>query len=904
MSTRQRSLREARHVDKSGYLGSDERFYEQSYDAYVPSDELADIVRDALQVAASAWQIKRVGVWSHVVAGADPDGPQLPVQGWKIHLSATESNCRKILGVVAGLALEHRLLFKFANDINTMRLMTSKRWPRGGSGKFITVYPVDTVQFRQFIDVLHDALEHEIGSYILSDRRYKACRCLYYRYGGIRQIKRLDYMGQQVPMLVSPSGEHVPDLRRPYFDVPSWEQDPFPADDDDGSMTLACGRYSIQSALGFSNTGGVYHAVDSHSGRDVVIKEARPHVELHGQGADATDRLKREQRNLELLSAVGVSPAVLDTFWDWENFYLVEEKLDAYDLREVMLKHSPLLKARPALEDSEAFYASYVAIFTALLAAVQRAHEAGIVIGDISPPNILVSRTDMSVRIIDLEAAFLADSDESDDIHTPGFRRIMKGRRKASTFEDDAYAAAAVMLYSMFPIVAMAYIRDDLMETVLPTVLADIGWQSTPVGTVIQGLASGSLSLAQAQECLRQPASISAPYPASTRPYPQAGEVVRRLAAYIKRHARMQADRTLFPVDPFSAHTNTASLGFGAAGVVHALAFTGHALGEEAAGRYRRESKALDRNAMPPGFLTGLAGLAWVALEAGDIELAAAHLDAANRAPLASAHHSLYYGIAGIGLANLAMYLAIPQAGYLEQALAHAATLRASAIHTERGVHWQDQGGTRIGLGYGQAGVALFLLRLSQVTSDTAWHELGRQALQHDLSYGFELEPGVTTFPCAPEEVNTYEPYIEQGTAGIAKVAIRYGLWDDVDRLLLDVHRKYSGFCGLIYGLAGMLDVFVDAFHYSGDVRYRELAARPYQGICDLYLMHEDEASAVPGENLFRVSFDHATGMAGVMQVLHRYERNLPDTFFLDVLDAPRRAEAEALTAAAEPTVA
>jgi hypothetical protein len=49
--------------------------------------------------------------------------------------------------------------------------------------------------------------------------------------------------------------------------------------------------------------------------------------------------------------------------------------------------------------------------------------------------------------------------------------------------------------------------------------------------------------------------------------------------------------------------------------------------------------------------------------------------------------------------------------------------------------------------------------------------------------------------------------------------------------------------------------------------------------------MHDGDASAVPGENLFRISFDYATGIAGVMRTLHRYQHDLPDDLLLDQLD-------------------
>lgn len=886
MSARQRSLREARHMDKAAYVGGDERFYELSYNQYRPSEDFRSIVEAEIEAAGRAWTIHRIGVWSHLATHGDPVAGNLPPQGWKIHVSATQENCQRLLRTVTRMALAERVKFKFANDMNTMRMMSSKRWPRGGSGKFITLYPLDLAVFTRFIEQLHGALKDEDGSYILSDRRYKDCRCLYYRYGGMRQVYRLDFIGQKVPMLVAPDGSHVPDLRNPYFEVPAWETDPFPSEDDPGEMTLKEGRYQVQAALGFSNTGGVYLALDQVTGEEVVIKEARPHVEMHGEGLDATSRLARERRNLELLGPVGASPRCLDAFTDWENSYLVEERLDAFDLRELMLKHSPLMKARPSARDGSDYYGMCVTIFTGLLRAVDRAHKVGVVIGDISPSNIMVDRSNMRVRLIDLEAAFLDGSDEWDDIHTPGFRRIMKGRKRASCFRDDRYATAVVMFYCLFPLMAMAYIRTDLFQKVLPVMMEDIGWQHTPVAEVIQALVDDRIGLEEAAQLLQQPATLQAPFSSPQRPLPAPRQCIRRLLAFMDAHSRLQPERTLFPLDPFSHSTNTMSLGLGATGVIHAFHGVGHQPSPAVMERYAQELQALDRTSLPPGFLTGLAGIAWSALLRGEVELARSLLDSADGSDLLHAHHSLYHGMAGIGMAHLAMHHATGLPGHLDRALSLARRLADTVHHGERGAYWQDEGGVRIGMGYGQAGVALFLLRLSQLSGDPAWRVLGEQALRHDLSYGFELETGVTTFPSSPEEVNTYEPYLEQGTAGIAKVAIRYGLWQDVNRLVDDFHRKYSGFCGLLYGLSGMLDVFVDAHLYSGDPRYLQMAERPYQGIVDLYLFEEEEGmAAVPGENLFRISFDHGTGIAGVIRALHRYDTLAPDEFFLDALD-------------------
>nr|WP_180165158.1 class III lanthionine synthetase LanKC [Stenotrophomonas sp. SbOxS2]NYT98078.1 protein kinase/lanthionine synthetase C family protein [Stenotrophomonas sp. SbOxS2] len=887
MSAGNPTLRELRHVDKINFISSDERFYEPNYDHYKPSDELASLVYPLLAAHGRGWDIRRIGVWSHVVPPVGSGVPMLPAQGWKIHLSAIEENCKAILSSVAEILLPRDVQFKFANDCRTMRMMTSKRWPRGGSGKFITIYPRTESEFKELIELLYQEVGSNIGSYILSDRRYKDSRCIYYRYGGIIQVSRLDFMGRMIPMLVSPEGDHIADRRTPYFETPPWAEDPFPLEDEDaGEMTLKDGRYLIESALGFSNTGGVYLAKDVTSGQQVVIKEARPHVELYENGGDATTRLKREMGNLNILSPLGVAPAVLDSFWDWENFYMVEEHFDAHDMRQIMLQFSPLMTVRPTAEDSQKFYEMYRTIFTNIFRAVDTAHGAGIVIGDLSPPNILVEKQSLEVRLIDLEAAFQPALGESDDIHTPGFRSKIKSRVKVSSVEDDLYAVAAIMMYSMFPIVAMAYVRDDLFDDVLPRIIRDMGWEGTPVLGLIRDLAQGRIDLRQAENRLHQSALVVEPYGARQSALDPVADLVKRLSRFVQSNYRLEPKYTLFPCDPFALSTNAGGLGFGSSGVIYALTRSGNVVPDEALERHFLEIAGLNQRNTAPGVLTGLAGIGWAHLAIGHNTVGLGFVDMANASRRVKGQVSLYYGAAGIGMANLAAFVASKSQEYLDAALDLAVELSASALRSERGIFWEGDGAVRIGFGYGQSGVALFLLRLSQVTGDPQWKSMGASALAYDLSHGYELEPGITTFAAAPTGVSTYEPYVEQGTAGIIKVAIRYGQWDVVDSLVMDLYRKYSGFPGLIYGLAGLIDTLVDAYVYSGDPKYLDLANRPYEGLTELYVFGDDDTAMIPGENLFRISCDYATGMSGAIRALHRLSSPHPDDFCLDILDA------------------
>lgn len=138
------------------------------------------------------------------------------------------------------------------------------------------------------------------------------------------------------------------------------------------------------------------------------------------------------------------------------------------------------------------------------------------------------------------------------------------------------------------------------------------------------------------------------------------------------------------------------------------------------------------------------------------------------------------------------------------------------------------------------------------------------------------------SFPRAPGEP-TVVPYLEEGSAGIAKIAIRYGMWDErLQKILADVHRKYSGFVGLLYGLGSFVDVLTDAYVFSNDVKYAEMAMRPVTGIRDLYLLERSEGWATPGDNLFRVSCEYATGVAAVLRALHRFTHHDEADFTLD----------------------
>lgn len=877
-------LRDARHLDKFMFTLMDETFYEPVETLYRPLQDYRVAVDDLIKKLALDWTIDRDGFWFFVHPDYDFD---IPAQGWKIHVSATIENAVSILKRTARVLFERGVPFKFALDKNVLATMSSKRWARGGSGKFITIYPLDLSSFKSLLDELYTELHDDEGPYILSDKRYKDCRVLYYRYGGLRRTVQTDIKGEKVLVLVSPDGKVVPDVRTPYFALPPWVSDPFPTEKTERKEIVLNNRFRVKKAISFSNSGGVYLADDRETGKEVIVKEARAHTAMDDRGNDAVKLLKKEHELLAWLRGTNVAPEPLDAFEAWENFFVAEEYLDGVDIREIMLTQTPLMLVQPSLDDSKEYYELCRRTLKAFAHAVALLHQKGIVFGDLNAKNIRIDPATHAVRLIDFEGAFKPESDQPTYLFTPGFKSVASIRKNTQGFEDDLFALASNMLYMLFPIAALSTLRGDLFEVVLKTILHDVGWSQTEVFNVVNGLTRNEITPARACELLDKPAPINPPRFDSEIDTAFCTKITQELGRFILANIRPDRDDALFPADPFIHRTNPLGLGFGASGVLYTLKRCGFEVPQSATDWLEQRLDQLHPRDLPPGLLTGAAGIAWSLWELEFEDRALAMMRIANESTLLKTHHSYLYGMAGVGMANLHFHLRTKRPEYLALANELGDALLRSAKENERGIYWEHDGLLHLGYGYGQSGVALFFLRLYQVTGNEKFLYEGQRALEFDLSYGEEREQGVLSFPRAPGDP-TVVPYLEEGSAGIAKVALRYGLWDTrLEKILADSYRKYAGFVGLLYGLGSFVEVLTDAFRASNDLKFLAMAQRPIAGIRDLYLIKQPNGWATPGDNLFRISCDYATGIAGVMRTLHRFTQLDEADFVLDEIGVP-----------------
>ncbi len=384
--------------------------YFESVSNYRITPEYAAVLQS---VVTDGWTIVREGYW----LGAFNSGSS-PPQGFKIHVSTVPAHAVHVLRLVASACVQRGFRFKVAADPLLLHVLNSRTFDPGSSGKFMTIYPPTTAEFSAFIEDLYDATKDQghTGPYILSDRRYKDSKILYYRYGGFANLQRLSIDGTKIPMIVSPTGEQVPDIRAPFFQLPHWVPDPFvDAFVERRAEPILRGRYRVDAALHNSNSGGLYAGTDLLTGEPVIIKEARPHTAPWSDGAitlDACRFLEREWTILNRLQQLNCIPRVIDFFTEWEHSFLVEQPIQATTFWHYWTDPGNVVFPYVARPDRMAtFVAKFRTAAASLIDVVEAVHEAGVIIGDLSPHNVLLEEGTFKMWLIDFESAIVAGHD-------------------------------------------------------------------------------------------------------------------------------------------------------------------------------------------------------------------------------------------------------------------------------------------------------------------------------------------------------------------------------------------------------------------------------------------------------------------------------------------------------------
>ncbi|MER6361378.1 lanthionine synthetase LanC family protein [Kitasatospora sp. NPDC001527] len=430
---------------------------------------------DARTDGQVGWRVAVEGFW----CTARPSAGELPDEGWKLHVSAASTVGGAVLAAVTEVLAEDPCAFKFAAGPAQLHQLNSRNSDRGSAGKFITVYPGGEAQFRRLAAALHRATDGLPGPVVLSDRPYRPGSLVHYRYGAIAARAELGNDGGYRSMLRGPGGERVEDVRGAAYRCPPWARDPLAVDEPEGSGggdegsgggagaagaragavagygaasgyrpgagrpapkrrrgsggVLLAGRYVVTGAIRHGAKGGVFLGRDTDGGAEVVVKQARAHIEVDRAGTDARAALRHEAALLARLEGQGLAPRPVELVEQDDSLFLVQERIAGQPL-------GSWVAARLRRDGSpDVDWAEAGPMAHALLDLVEQVHEQGLVLRDLSPGNVLV-QPDGSLRLVDLELAAEAGS-RAGSAGTPGYRAPEQGPGRLALVGGDGAAA-------------------------------------------------------------------------------------------------------------------------------------------------------------------------------------------------------------------------------------------------------------------------------------------------------------------------------------------------------------------------------------------------------------------------------------------------------------------------------
>ncbi|MGW6985219.1 class IV lanthionine synthetase LanL [Streptomyces sp. NPDC054932] len=798
-------------------------------DASADSLLLLDVARAVMsRCGGHRWTLQPTESWCF----ARPPGRTVRRKhGWKLHVSATPLSAALVLARSAEVLTRRTASFKFAVDLDRVTRLGDVWHDRGTGGKFITVYPEDDDHFRVLAGELDSATAGLSGPRILSDRPVRPGSLVFFRYGQFTGDTVLTDDGVLEPWMTGPDGSRIKDERAAGFVFPPWAAYPFPGGPDApataAAPVLLGGRFKVLRAVRHANKGGVYRAVDERTGREVIVKHARAHVGARLDGTDVRDRLRDEARMLERLAPLGVTPGRLHLFEEQGDLFLAEELVPGQTLHQWQSA-----RAREGGPDPD----EAAAMVSRVVTLLRTVHEAGFVIRDFKPHNVMVTPAG-EVRLIDTEYVTEAGQERA-PAYTRGFAapEVRALGLHASPAESARVAGPEADRFSL------GVVLFSLLTDLDPRWAA--GWSDgvgpppdaqrplplialchpplAPYGELIDGLTrtdpGARWTLPHALSWLagpngtgtRPPAEAPAPAPAPAATLRAALPPYRPAAmdwllddgiAHLRR--TMTPWRTaLWPAPERNVpHSDPCNTWNGAAGVLATLTHAARVRGDAAllttvgeAARWLDE-RLFGADRLLPGLCFGRSGTAWALHDAagllGDTAMAGRAIALALQLPIRWPSPDFTHGLSGAGTAYLHLWRATDDERLLDAAFARADAVLDAADRTNGEWTWPTShdtdsalaGAHTYGFAHGTAGVGAFLLAAADaadVRGRTA--EAGRFAAAalgagDTLVRAARIEDGRAAWPAEVGGEPQLRPVTQwcNGPAGIGTFLIR--LW-------------------------------------------------------------------------------------------------------------------------------
>lgn len=733
-----------------------------------------------------------------------PEELRLPAQGWKIHLSVIPVEGAELLRRIAPVLTKRGVQWKVVGSGLKLIEASNGSTPLPQTGKCVTIYARDNEQFMQLLEEMHACTGELKGPAIPTDRAYRGSQCVFYRYGAFTDRFYYDrYSGAKVYAIQNPEGELEEDRRTPGRYKPEWVNEPEELlRIQDMGKDQAASRLSgsnnnefgirnirVKRVLKKSGKGGVF-LISGATYEQAVMKEAVHRMRVDGDGRSAHDYLENEYRVLDLMKDTGYTPQPLDLFSAEQNRYLILEYFESISLREYIHRRHV---------GADYTRADMLRMGKHILEMVQGCHDKGIVINDLTPNNIVVLANG-SVRLIDLELAYVrSDESQADPLtgHTPGY--VPRGREhsRRSSDQDDLYALGCVFYY-------MASSIDPYLKYQQSHLEAAQAYLNNLSNTQLHGL--GSLGIEIMSGKYTELSDIRDTLVAMMEHRETGSEVSRNVPEKDEVEAEEmlhQAERMvqalydsldfdnllqLHPENSMSKMFHPANFNFGWTGMVYGFNQLGQITQNNQYHQYACEvlewiltNHPYIPGETPTGLYFGYGAVPWALANTAErindqslLRLAEdLALDITRHEPVQT---NMSHGAAGLGL----MLLEIHRIGGRAELLARAEELGVYVLNQEERMDeslnlWKVQdksdrkGQYSLGFSHGIAGIGYFLLAMAERTGKEAYFSAVRRIVNTLDRTSHGGQNGVKLWPASTDKPDALWVHWCNGSAGIGR---------------------------------------------------------------------------------------------------------------------------------------
>lgn len=362
-----------------------------------------------------------------------------PMQGWKLHISASIESCEHVLNAVSPLLRKMNILYKASKSVSELKkLNCGLFYGYSQIGKFITIYPRNTEEVIFLAKKLYELTLNYSGPIIPFDKHYKGL--IYYRYGAFtNELEIKTQNGETIPAIKDNTGQLVPDIRNANQSTPDWLEDPLY----NKERVISCNKtdpisttIKVFEVISQRGKGGVYKALNfEHTPVKLcILKEGRRYGELEWNNRDGYWRVKNEVKVLNIILKSGISqvPKVYQSFEVNNNYYAVLEYIEGTRLQEILIKKISISNALN--------YSLQITEF------IENLHTLGWCWRDCKPLNAIVTPGNI-VKFLDFEGACMLNKSNEYSWGTTGYipSEWSNITNKNLLIKQDLYALGATM---------------------------------------------------------------------------------------------------------------------------------------------------------------------------------------------------------------------------------------------------------------------------------------------------------------------------------------------------------------------------------------------------------------------------------------------------------------------------